>query len=75
MDLSYLQMPTSRLCNHLSLDDFVFLNPTGVSLAPDDTRTNFFLHIGLQENIYRHRLIYRKMKARRFELVPSLDKY
>jgi len=63
MDRSSLRMSTSRLCDHLSLDDFVFLNPTGVSLSPDDTRSNFFKHVGLEETIYRHRLIYRKMKT------------
>lgn len=71
MDRSSLRMPTSRLCDQLSLDDFVFLDPTGVSLNPDDTRSNFFKHIGLNETIFRHRLIYRRMKVRRLALAPS----
>lgn len=56
-------MSTGRLCDHLSLDDFLsFDGPTGVTVAPDDTRENFFLHLGLDNHNYRHRLLYKKMK-------------
>ena len=52
-----------RLCAQLSLDDFLsFDGFTGLTVAPDDTRRNFFRHLGLQERNHRHRLIYRRMK-------------
>lgn len=56
-------MSDTKLCSLLSLDDFLCFNgPTGVVVAQDDSRTNFFHHLGLQENAYRHRMLYRKMK-------------
>ncbi|KAF2215385.1 hypothetical protein CERZMDRAFT_56957 [Cercospora zeae-maydis SCOH1-5] len=57
-------MTDARLCSLLTLDDFLcFDGPTGVVVAQDDSRTSFFHHLGLQENTYRHRVLYRKMKA------------
>ncbi|KAI5361954.1 hypothetical protein Slin15195_G056030 [Septoria linicola] len=56
-------MPGTKLCSRLSLDDFLCFNgPTGVTVAHDDSRSNFFHHLGLQENSYRHRMLYSKMK-------------
>ncbi|CAK4020854.1 Hypothetical predicted protein [Lecanosticta acicola] len=56
-------MTEMRLCTQLSLDDFLCIDGlTGVTVLPDDTRRNFFRHLGLQEHNYRHRLLYRRMK-------------
>lgn len=53
-----------RLCSRLSPDDFLtFDGPTGSSVSPNDTRGEFFLHLGLHESNYRHRVLYRKMKS------------
>ncbi|KAM3416910.1 hypothetical protein BST61_g8498 [Cercospora zeina] len=56
-------MTGARLCSLLSLDDFLsFDGPTGVMVAQNDSRTNFFHHLGMSETTYRHRVLYRKMK-------------
>lgn len=56
-------LSTKRLCSRLSMDDFLsFDGPTGISVGPDGTRSDFFLHLGLSEPNNRHRNIYRRMK-------------
>ncbi|KXT07857.1 hypothetical protein AC579_9721 [Pseudocercospora musae] len=65
-------MPGTRLCTRLSLDDFLSFNgPTGIIVAPDDSRANFLHHIGLSERTYRHRMLYRRMKR---EAVAGMER-
>jgi hypothetical protein len=54
----------ARLCSRLSPEDFLnFDGPTGLSASPGSPRCDFFLHLGLHETTYRHRVLYRKMKV------------
>jgi hypothetical protein len=57
-------MRGTRLCTALTSDDFLCFNgPTGITVEPNDTRGNFFLHLGLKETNFRHRQIYNRMKV------------
>ncbi len=58
------ELPGTKLCARLSLDDFLcFEVLTDVAPTPDDSRSTFFYHLGLQETCYRHRMLYSKMKV------------
>ncbi|KAF2163263.1 hypothetical protein M409DRAFT_57557 [Zasmidium cellare ATCC 36951] len=74
-------MTSKRLCLRLSDDDFLSCDgPTGLTVEPDGPRRDFLHHVGLKEHIYRHMLLYRKMKqeakagmSRLFETRKSLQ--
>ena len=57
-------MPPQPLSLRLSLDDFVLTDgPTGVVVAPNESKHNFFRHLGLSQSNYMHQVLYEKMKV------------